>query len=128
MTGSGSFVLYHGAHRSRRFYNGSSGAEMMQYRIQGIDAELEVLADDIGLNPTLRDDCKIEIRTVPGQSDDLLQQGVIVEMVISVTSGVLTTAVTEALRRLVQRTQDRGAVVVERPEPAHEHADREQPQ
>jgi hypothetical protein len=100
----------------------------VHYRIQGIDAELEVLAEDIELEPALREACKTEIRTIAGQTDDLLQQGVIVEMVISVTSGVLTTAATEALRRLVQRTQDRGGVVVEQPESHGEHVDSEQRQ
>ncbi|WP_280303565.1 hypothetical protein [Nocardia abscessus] len=75
----------------------------------GEEANLRVVAEDIADDPALCDACEVRIG-VQGNRSEALGHGVWAEMAVSVGSGVITAAISEALRRIVDRARDRGNV------------------
>lgn len=73
-------------------------------------ANASVLAAEIGEDETLGPACEVTLRDLAGHTGHALGHGTIAEIAITVASGVMTTTISDALRRVLDRARDRAEV------------------
>lgn len=78
--------------------------------LRGEEANLRLVAEEIAEHPELEKACAVRITPAAGRRPGAMGHGVLAEIAVSVTSGVLTAALTDALRLIVARARDRGDV------------------
>lgn len=73
-------------------------------------ANASVLAGEIDADGVLSPVCGVAVRELPGRNGPTLGHGTIAEIAITVASGVMTTTISDALRRVIDRARDRADV------------------
>lgn len=84
----------------------------------GEEANLRVLAEEIADDPLLGRTCRAIVVRPGVRVGHTLRHGTLAEIAITVTSGVMTTTISDALRRVLERARDRGDVEEKRPSEA----------
>ncbi|MGW4769856.1 hypothetical protein ACWEO2_17645 [Nocardia sp. NPDC004278] len=82
---------------------------MTTMSFRGEFANLRVAEWELGEDPVLRDVCRVTVKEV-SRERSALRHGVLAEMAITITSGAVTTAISEAIRLVINRARDRGDV------------------
>jgi len=76
--------------------------------LRGEESNVLRLANEIASHPELADVCRVRIATTDEAPDDSFGYGPIVEIIITLSTGVATNATYDLLRRLISRARDRG--------------------
>ena len=79
---------------------------------------MQLLAEELREDEAVNASCKIAVLK-EGQNEDSLYSGELAQIIISITTGVSTTLITDAIHVAVNRARDRGPVTPVNPNPAN---------